>query len=277
MLTTSGAKLLDFGLAKTSEGGASATGVSMLPTTPANLTAHGTILGTFQYMSPEQLEGQDADARSDIFAFGALLYELVSGRKAFEGKSRASVIAAILDHDPPPLASLQPLAPPALDHLVAKCLAKNPDDRWQSARDVTTELTWLASKRESGTSSAGPPAAASTRARRTPIVMAMAVALGLVAVAAILVGKRFADASRREVVRSIVTTLPAEHLVAFPTDATTNEGRPSRTSIAWSPDGQSIVFSASLGGRQQLYMRALDQLEAKPIAGTDGAESVLFA
>src|SRR3954467_14284896 len=96
-------------------------------------------------MGPEQLEGHDADARSDIFAFGALVYELVSDRKAFEGRSHASLIAAILGREPPALTSLQPLAPSWLDHIIAKCLAKNPDDRWQSARDVTTELTFLAS------------------------------------------------------------------------------------------------------------------------------------
>jgi serine/threonine-protein kinase len=277
MLTKSGAKLLDFGLAKTGGADPSAAGVSMLATTPASLTERGAILGTFQYMAPEQLEGQDADARSDIFAFGALLYELVSGRKAFEGRSRASLIAAILEHDPPPLASLQPLAPSSLDHIVAKCLAKNPDDRWQSARDVTTELKWLASRHETPTASATLPTGLSSRKSRVPIVMAMAAALGLGAVAAVLAMKWRADGSSGEVVRSIVTTVPAERLLAFPTDETTNEGRPSRTSMAWSPDGQSVVFSASLGGRQQLYVRALNKLEATPIAGTEGASNPFFS
>jgi serine/threonine-protein kinase len=277
MLTKSGAKLLDFGLAKSSGGDGSAAGLSMLPTTPANLTAQGAILGTFQYMAPEQLEGQDADARSDVFAFGALLYELVSGRKAFEGRSRASLIAAILEHDPPPLASLQPLAPASLDHIVAKCLAKNPDDRWQSARDVTTELKWLVSRNETRPAPTPPAAGRSTRAVRAPIVVAVAVAIGFAAVASAVVVKQLSDGSSREVVRSIVTTVPADHLLALPTDATTNEGRPSRTSMAWSPDAQSIVFSASMGGRQQLYVRALNQLEAMPIAGTEGASNPFFS
>ena len=276
MLTKSGAKLLDFGLAKASGTDASVAG-SMVPTTPANLTAQGAILGTFQYMAPEQLEGQEADARSDIFAFGALLYELVSGRKAFEGRSRASLIAAILEHDPPPLASLQPLTPASLDHVVTKCLAKNPDDRWQSARDITTELKWLASRPEAPAGSTALPAGVSARTIRAPIVLSVAAAIGLGAVASAVVMKRRSGASSREVVRSILTTLPAEHLRAFPNDDTTNEGRPSRTSIAWSPDGQSIVFSASLGGRQQLYVRALNQLEATPIAGTEGASSPFFS
>ena len=277
MLTKGSAKLLDFGLAKTSRASAAATGLSMLPTTPANLTAQGTILGTIQYMAPEQLEGKEADARSDIFAFGALVYELVSGRKAFEGRSHASLIVAILEHDPPPLTSLQPLARSSLDHIVAKCLAKNPDDRWQSVRDVTTELKWLASTHETPTASTAPPTVRSASAIRAPIVLSAAVALGLGAVASALVVKRFPPAPSRGVVRSLVTTLPAEHLLALPTDATTNEGRPSRTSMAWSPDGQSIVFSASLGGRLQLYVRALNELEATPLAGTDGASSPFFS
>jgi eukaryotic-like serine/threonine-protein kinase len=277
MLTKSSAKLLDFGLAKTGGASAAAFGGSMTPTMPANLTAQGTVLGTFQYMAPEQLEGQEADTRSDIFAFGALVYELVSGRKAFEGRSHATLIAAILEHEPPALTSLRPLAPSSLDHIVAKCLAKNPDDRWQSARDVATELKWLDSTHGTRSTAMALPAMVSAPALRAPIVVTVAVAIGLGAVASAVVLKRLSRAPDPEVVRSIVTTLPAEHLLAFPTDETTNEGRPSRTSIAWSPDGQSIVFSAASGGRQQLYVRALNQLEATPIAGTDGASNPFFS
>ena len=137
MLTKAGTKLLDFGLAKA--GGAGRAGgagqvvaqdfspanISAVPTMPPTLTGQGTILGTFQYMAPEQLEGRDADARTDIFAFGALVYEMVTGRRAFEGKSQVSLIAAIIDHDPPPISSLQAVSPPLLDHLVKTCLAKN--------------------------------------------------------------------------------------------------------------------------------------------------------
>ena len=107
-----------------------------MPTQPADLTQQGAILGTFQYMAPEQLEGQEADARTDIFAFGTVVYEMVTGRKAFEGKSQASLIAAILEREPPAMSELQALSPPALDPIVKTCLAKNADDRWQSIGDV---------------------------------------------------------------------------------------------------------------------------------------------
>ena len=135
MLTKAGAKLLDFGLAKLKPVGGEV-GVTGLPTQSAGLTGEGAILGTLQYMAPEQLEGLEADARTDIFAFGAVVYEMVTGRKAFEGKSQASLIAAILEHEPPTMSSMQALSPPALDPIVKTCLAKNPESRWQSVGDV---------------------------------------------------------------------------------------------------------------------------------------------
>jgi serine/threonine protein kinase len=144
MLTKSGAKLLDFGLAKTGASVVAGTALSMLPTTPPNLTAQGTILGTFQYMAPEQLEGQEADARTDIFAFGAVLYEMLTGQKAFQGKGQASLIGAIMNSEPPPISNVQPVVAAALDHVVRTCLAKDPDQRWQSAADVGRHLRWIA-------------------------------------------------------------------------------------------------------------------------------------
>ena len=153
MLTKSGtgsagspqAKLLDFGLAKLRPTGKSdGVALSAAPTVSAPLRGAGTILGTFQYMAPEQLEGQEADARTDIFAFGSVLYEMLTGKRAFEGKSLASLIGAIMHGEPTPLSALQPVTPPALDRLVATCLAKDPDDRWQTARDLLRELRWAA-------------------------------------------------------------------------------------------------------------------------------------
>jgi len=143
MLTKAGAKLLDFGLAHS--GRASGPSASTeAPTEARPLTAAGAVVGTFQYMAPEQLEGRDADARTDIFALGAVLHEMATGRRAFEGQSRTSLVAAIPTSQPPPVSAIQPVAPPALDHVVRRCLEKNPDDRWQSAHDVANELRWIA-------------------------------------------------------------------------------------------------------------------------------------
>src|SRR5712672_3077257 len=145
MLTKSGTKLLDFGLAKLKQEIVPANvQLSQLPTANDPLTAQGTIVGTLQYMAPEQLEGKEVDARTDIFAFGAVVYEMATGKRAFEGKSQASVIGAILKDDPPPMSSLQPMTPPALDRVVKRCLAKETDERWQSADDLTNELKWIA-------------------------------------------------------------------------------------------------------------------------------------
>ena len=144
ILTKSGAKLLDFGLAKV--GPEAASGVSSLtslPTEAKPLTEQGTILGTFQYMAPEQLEGLEADARTDIFALGALLYEMTTGKRAFGGGSRTSLIAAIVSSQPAPVSTIQPTTPPALDHVIRKCLEKDPEDRWQSAHDIAGELSWV--------------------------------------------------------------------------------------------------------------------------------------
>jgi serine/threonine protein kinase len=140
MLTKSGAKLLDFGLAKASAPVVATQGLSMLPTTPPALTAQGAILGTFQYMAPEQIEGLDADARTDIFAFGALMFEMLTGRRAFEGQTRAQLLGSILKDEPPRVSTLQPPASKALDRLVSTCLAKAPEDRWQATRDLVREL-----------------------------------------------------------------------------------------------------------------------------------------
>src|SRR6202140_3991396 len=143
MLTKSGTKLLDFGLAKLKQEVSPATPVSQLPTMKSAITGEGTILGTLQYMAPEQVEAKEVDARTDIFAFGAVVYEMATGKKCFEGKSQASLIAAILEREPPSMSSLQPVTPPALDRVVKRCLAKDPDDRWQTARDLEVELKWI--------------------------------------------------------------------------------------------------------------------------------------
>ena len=132
MISKSVAKLLDFGLARVTPPPATFEGA----TEHKPLTQEGTILGTFQYMAPEQLEGEEADPRTDIFALGAVLYEMATGKRAFDGKTKTSLIAAIVQSEPPPISAIQPLTPPALEHVVQKCLAKDRDDRWQSAHDI---------------------------------------------------------------------------------------------------------------------------------------------
>jgi serine/threonine protein kinase len=160
MLTRSGAKLLDFGLAKLRGSEPVVSSHSSLPTEARALTEKGTLLGTLQYMAPEQLEGKDADARTDIFAFGAVLHEMATWRKAFEGKSQASLIAALLEHETAPISALQPMSPPALDHIVKRCLRKDPEERWQTARDLNQELKWIA---ETGSQAAVVAGTTSTR------------------------------------------------------------------------------------------------------------------
>src|SRR5215510_13168937 len=149
MVTKSGVKLLDFGLAK-AMAPAEGPQLTSFPTQAAPVTQAGTVLGTFQYMAPEQLEGKEADPRTDIFALGAVLYEMATGRKAFEGKSQASVISAIMTEEPPAISTIRPMCPPALDRVVRISLAKDPEDRWQSAHDVAAELKWIAEGSRAG-------------------------------------------------------------------------------------------------------------------------------
>ena len=158
MLTKSGVKLLDFGLAKLAtpdkQPVSQATSMPTALQQSQPLTSRGTILGTFQYMAPEQLEGGEADARSDIFAFGCVLYEMLTGQKAFTGKSQASLISSIMGSDPPPISSIQPMIPASLDRIVKGCIAKEPEQRWSTAHDVMLQLQWIAE----GGSMAGVPA-----------------------------------------------------------------------------------------------------------------------
>src|SRR5262249_32862567 len=178
LVTKSGPKLLDFGLAKRN------TPAMSEETVTQALTAEGTIVGTLQYMSPEQLQGREADARTDIFAFGLVLYEMLTGKRAFEASSQASLIGAILHTEPPPISTVVPVTSPALERLIRRCLAKDPDNRWQSARDIAGELQWIAE----GGSQAGmqnPP-----EAIRQRMAWGVALLLGLIAIAATTVAGR---------------------------------------------------------------------------------------
>jgi Tol biopolymer transport system component/predicted Ser/Thr protein kinase len=250
MLTKSGVKLLDFGLAKVFEPPAPKGSLTALPTKAA-LTQEGTILGTFQYMAPEQLEGKEADARTDIFALGAVLYEMATGRKAFASSSQASLITAIMSADPAPISSVQPMAPPALDRIVKTCLAKDPEDRWQSAHDVAGQLQGIAET--SGTGFAVP--AIARKKSREGIAWALA-ALFLVGMVAALLRRPSAPPSSR----AVRFQLP----LAGGTGVTSG--------LVISPDGTRLAFVAPAPGTDAaLWLRPLDALEARTISGTEGA------
>ena len=261
MLTKSGAKLLDFGLAKVAASPVQPSALTSQPTElPKNLTQKGTILGTVQYMSPEQLEGKEADPRSDIFAFGAVLYEMATGRKAFEAKSQASLIAAILSSDPPPISTIQPMAPPALDRVVKTCLAKDPDERWQSAGDIARELKWIAEGSAAG--AAVLPTDARRQRRRERLAWA-------VAALAILLAARFrrccaADRSRPRSPRASRSSRPpARAVMGF---------------AVLSPDARRLLLLLrDDGGKNRLAVRSLDSLDVRVLAGTDDARGAFWS
>jgi len=254
MRTKSGAKLLDFGVAKLKE--------KEVPAdervTASPLTSEGTILGTLHYMAPEQVEGRidDIDGRTDIFAFGAVLYEMATGKKAFEGKSQASVIANILQHDPPLISSSEKLSPPSLDRLVNTCLAKDPEARWQSAGDLCRELKWI---KDSGSSAQMLSSRASVPLWRWIVpwaVAALSVALWV-----------WRPSTTPAVSRLTIALPPGQRLAAL-----------DQPAIAISPDGRNLVYVAIDGSSPpQLYLRPLDSLEARSIAGTEDAVSPFFS
>src|SRR5687767_611605 len=252
MLTKSGVKLLDFGLAKVvAQAAGSGASLTALPTR-ANLTQEGTILGTFQYMAPEQLEGREADSRTDLFAFGAVLHEMATGKKAFSGESQASLISSIMASEPPPVSAVAPLAPPALDRIVRRCLVKDPEGRWQSARDVALELDEIARSPVTAKTAAAPVG------RRSDFAAWIVAAGLLIALLASLFGPW-----RRAPSAGVV---PVRFTVPPPRD-TSFQGM-----LALSPDGRRLTFVAtSSDGRDLLWTRALDSLETRTLEGTEGA------
>jgi Tol biopolymer transport system component len=262
MLTKSGVKLLDFGLAKVMAPAPEPSGLTALPTIAGTspLTQEGTILGTFQYMAPEQLEGREADARTDIFAFGAVLYEMATGKKAFAGASQASLISSIMTSDPAPVSSLVPMTPPAFDRVVRTCLAKDPEDRWQSARDIAGELRWISQ----GGSGAGIPAPAVAPPRRRERVW-QAVAAAAVIAAGILAAILIARARR-----------PARplHLAVAPPPGTAFWLEPNGPGPAvLSPDGTRVAFTAAdEKGKVNLYVKSIESGEARALSGAEGAQ-----
>ena len=256
------AKLMDFGLARPVAVTTEASAGTELPTMGRPLTGEGTIVGTLQYMAPEQLEGKEADARADLWALGCVLYEMATGKRAFAGTSQASLIAAILKEAPRPLAELQPLTPPSLERVVKQCLEKDPEERWQSARDVMHELKWIAVSAPASAGSAAPAEPVSRRRERFAWIAA-----GVMAVAALAIGAfaLLAPGGRPEQSESALmrfsVTAPAGGTVL-----------PDATSAAISPDGQRLVLTlVDRAGVPRLWIRPLDALTAQPLAGTENA------
>ena len=250
MLTKSGVKLLDFGLAKLAAPTNSQLSLTALPT-QQGLTQEGTILGTFQYMAPEQLEGRETDARSDIFAFGAVLYEMATGRKAFSGASQASLIGAILHTEPASISSVQPMTPPALDRIVKTCLAKDPEDRWQSAADIKRELRWIGE----GSLTEVLPLPVARRKNRERISWALTALALLLAIAAMARYKHRAETVAGPLRLSIV--LPEKSALR---------------AVSLSPDGTKLAFvGRDPSGKNLLWIRPLDSLAMQPLPGTENS------
>jgi Tol biopolymer transport system component len=267
MLTKGGAKLLDFGLAKLNA--ASPVQVSSVATaSPDLLTASGTILGTLQYMAPEQLEGKPVDHRADIFSFGAIVYEMATGKKAFEGDSQARLIGAILKDEPRPVSTLQPLSQPVFDALIATCLAKDPDDRWQSAGDIGRQLRLLQSGSSQPSLSASSPAALAASPPVRPRGWRSGLPYALTAVAAAALGAAVYGVTQRAPrepppVTRFVITPPADAPLA----------NVQGYAVAISPDGRRVAYVARTGHGDgtAIYVRDLDGLEARAVPGTETA------
>jgi Tol biopolymer transport system component len=250
MLTASAAKLLDFGLARAMAPAAPAAAVSALLTEGHPLTAEGAILGTLQYMAPEQVEGRETDARTDIFALGMLLYEMATGRSAFSGASQASLAAAILRSEPPPISAVQSTSPPALDRIVRACLAKDPEERWQSAADVARELRWIA---EGAVADAAGGMAAGRRGRER---LAWTLA-GLALLGAVLTVLTRPPPAPDEVTRFAIMPPPGQIFFGH---------------VSLSPDARRVLFLLQDHvGRNVLAVRSLDSLELRRLPGTEDA------
>ena len=255
-------KLLDFGLAKLTQPPVVGVAASAVTSPALALTAEGTLLGTCQYMAPEQLEGRPVDARTDVFALGCVIYEMLTGSRSFDGSSPASIIAAILEREPVPMTSLRPDVPPLVAGITNRCLAKNPDERWQSGADLATALRLAAES----------PAPASVevagRGRRTRVQTAAAAALaGVVALAVGAAASRVFFPPRGEPAREMrFEVMPPRGTHWSPSPVA------STVQLALSPDGGRLAFvAAPRRGGPQLWIRSLDTMQAQPLTGTDDA------
>jgi serine/threonine protein kinase/Tol biopolymer transport system component len=264
MITKSGVKLVDFGLAKLAlpAPGSVVSSLSVVPTqAEMGITTQGRILGTYQYMAPEQLEGRETDGRTDIFALGLLLYEMATAQKAFSGNSQASLIVAIMHSESPSISSAKPMTPPALDRVVKTCLAKDPDDRFQTAHDVKLQLQWIA---EGGSAVGLPAPVAAKRKSREKLAWALVPVAALAAAAATVLIIRLRTEPLRVVRSSLLP--PEKSSFAF-------EFGP----MALSPDGSRMAFVATSSGINMLWVQPLSGASAQPLAGTDGASNPFWS
>jgi serine/threonine protein kinase len=259
MLTKTGVRLLDFGLARLVAHGErpAVESLTSAPTKEAPLAGHGTVLGTLPYMAPEQVEGKSADARTDLWALGTILYAMVTGHRAFEAASPVSLIGAILEREPTPLRERQLLTPPALDRLVRRCLAKDPDGRWDTAHDVADELQWIAETAVALRSEA--PSGLSAPSRWI-LSGAALMAASVIGAAAVWILRPSSTPS--SVVRSLLEVQPVEEVNAGKNAMAPPGG--SRTALAWLPGRRTLVFVGRRNGVQQLWMRDLAEDEARP-------------
>jgi serine/threonine-protein kinase len=272
MLTAAGAKLLDFGLAKVARPAAAAAGRSAAQETATAepLTGQGSLVGTLPYMAPEQVQGRDADARTDIFAFGAVLYEMVTGARAFDNPGQANLIAAILKDDVPPASAKQPMASPALDGAIRRCLAKDRDERWQSASDLQYEIQRVATEIDQR-ASAAVPAVQSGRRFRAERLWWAALVLTIGAVSAWFALPGFRDGG------PAVSGKTVRFPVMLP-DGLRLQPRGQSIPIAVSPGGERIVFSAvDAGGTSRLYVRELEEMEIRALPGTEAGFGPFFS
>jgi len=275
MLTPGGAKLMDFGLAKplalgnTAARSASAPSFTAAdtisgPSPLSPLTTAGTIIGTIQYMSPEQIEGKEADARSDIFAFGAVLYEMATGKRAFQGKSNLSMASSILEKEPDPISTIQPLAPKAFEQTIMTCLAKSPEERFQSAQDLKIQLQWLAAA-----GAEAPRAGSADKARASKTLWVAACAVAVFAVVASVSLWFLREAGSKPAVTRFSIAVPAN------TWLNTDSG----PSLAISPDGRLVAYAvrSADSATSRLYLRRMDEFEGTPVPGSEDANTPFFS
>jgi serine/threonine-protein kinase len=271
MLTKTGTKLLDFGLAKF-RAEVSASHGEQLPSRTITMTTKGVIIGTLQYMAPEQLEGKDVDSRVDIFAFGAILYEMLTGRRAFEGKSSATVIAAILEREPAPVSSLVPVIPPYVDRIIRTCLAKEPENRWQTVSELEHVLRWNSEEAQTKAMEEAP-------IRRPRLLWFYRAAVGVMLVGlGLVIGTRIftppVEKQRPHTLQRLSIQLQEEAPLAPVGLAPLGVGRPA---LALAPDGSQLVYIGEHEGETGLYLRPLDNMNAQLLAGTGGAYNPFFS